>query len=206
MKTVTRDMRTRQQANPFIVFCLAVFLGLSFFLTSNSAEAAKKDKAVRFMEKVAADMMKAVRSGDKKNLARVIRKYADLKGIGLYSLGEYARRLPKRKRSSYYTGMTKFMARYLMDQSKQYKITKTKVQAPSFKENGERIVDTQVTLQDGSTYEVQWRLTKHKRTFKIRDARILGLWLVPYQRDLFSDFVNKRNGNVNDLVLALHYN
>lgn len=189
-----------------MLFCLTAYLSTSIVLPQPAQAASKKDRAVVFMKAVAKELMAAVRSGDKRNLELVINKYADLKAIGNYSLGDYEKKLPRRKRPKYYRGVAKFMARYFMDESKKYKVRSAKVSSPSFKEYGESIVDSVVRLEDGSQYEVQWRLTKKNRRFKIRDIRILGLWMVPYQRNLFNDFVVKRGGNVNDLVIALNHN
>ncbi len=189
-----------------MMFCLTAYLGTSVVLPHTALADSKRDSAVVFMKAVAKELMAAVRSGDKRNLELVINKYADLKAIGNYSLGDYAKKLPRRKRPKYYRGVAKFMARYFMDESKKYKVSDAKVSSPSFKEYGESIVDSVVRLEDGSQYEVQWRLTRKNRRFKIRDIRILGLWLVPYQRNLFNDFVIKRGGNVNDLVIALNHN
>ena len=192
----------------FSFIFLGAVLSMTFALMPASSQAAapKKDRAVKFMEKVADQLIKAVRSGKKKNLEILIRRHADLKGIGTYSLGKYAKKLPSRNHPKYHRGVAKFMARYFMDEAKKYQVTSARVKSPSYTELGERLVETVVKLKDGSEYDVIWRLTKHNRKYKIRDIRILGLWLVPYQRDLFSDFVNKRNGNVHDLVIALQYN
>ncbi len=189
-----------------MMFSFTVYFGASLIYTPNAYAAPRNDRAVAFMKKVAKELMAAVRSGDKRNLELVINRYADLKAIGNYSLGEYKKKLPSRKRLRYYRGVAKFMARYFMDESKKYQVSGAEVRAPSFKEYGESIVTSVVKLRDGSEYEVQWRLTKVGRRYKIRDLSVLGLWLVPYQRNLFSDFVIKRGGNVNDLVIALNHN
>ena len=187
-------------------FIFFIIIALFIPIGSHTADAKKKDRAVEFMKRVSKELMTAVKTGSKRQLARVIRKYADLKGIGLYSLGDYRRKMPRRKLSTYYQGMTKFMARYFIDQSKKYPIASAKVESPSFRENGETIVDTIVRLKDGTDYEVQWRLTRYKRSYRVRDIRILGFWLTPYQRDLFNNFVTEQGGNINALVIALNHN
>ena len=189
-----------------VVVLLFAIIALQTMNVTSAFASRSKDPAVVFMKKVSKELMSAVRSGKKRNLERVIRRYADLAAIGQYSLGDYKRKLSRRYHSTYYRGVAKFMARYFMDQSKKYNVVGAKVESPSFVENGETIVDTQVRLRDGTVYEVQWRLTSYRRSYKIRDIRVLGFWLVPYQRDLFNNFVDEQGGNVNALVIALNHN
>lgn len=184
-----------------IVFALLI---LSFSSTQSFASQ-KKDKAVIFMESVAKKLLAAVRSGSKPRLRKLIASYADMRGIGAYSLGDYAKKLPRSRRPVYHRGVAKFMARYLMDQYKQYEIKTAKITGLGGKQKGSVLVDSEVVLTDGTVYDVQWRLTAHKRTYKIRDAKVLGFWLIPFQRDLFNNFVSEQGGNVNALVLALNY-
>ena len=185
---------------------LILFVGTLTFTPSQAFAAGPKDRAVLFMKHVTKKLLKAVRSGSKDKLRQIILSYADLQGIGMYSLGNYARKLPRSRRSLYYQGVAKFMARYMMEQYHQHRIKHAKIDTQSFSEGKTVLIDSIVYLKDGSSYEVQWRLTPYNRTFKIRDVKVLGLWLVPFQRNLFNEFIDGQNGNVNTLVIALNYN
>lgn len=185
-------------------FAFVVFF-MSFALAPSAQAVPKKDKAVIFMERVAKKLMAAVKSGSKEKLRRVITSYADIKDIGKYSLGDYAKKLPRSRRTIYNRGVAKFMARYLMGQSKQYNIASAKITGLGGLRKDYVLVDSEVFLEEGLKYDVQWRLKKHKNTFKIRDAKVLGFWLIPFQRDLFNNFVTEQGGDVNALVLALNY-
>ncbi|MEM7618951.1 MAG: ABC transporter substrate-binding protein [Pseudomonadota bacterium] len=190
----------------FYMTACALLILLASFLHSASVHAAKKkEKPVVFMEAVAKKLLAAAKSGSKKQMQRVIASYADMSGIGTYSLGDYAKKLPNSRRRVYQRGVAKFMARYLIGQSKQYKIAKAEILGLGGIRKNSYLVDSKVILEDGTEYDVQWRIKKHKRTFKIRDAKVLGFWLVPFQRDLFNNFVSEQGGNVNALVLALNY-
>ncbi|NNE22661.1 MAG: ABC transporter substrate-binding protein [Rhizobiales bacterium] len=171
------------------------------------AEAAKKTSkhpAVRQMEKVANELINAQRTGTIASFSNVIRRHADVPDIANFSLGRYRSKLPKSKRSAYYRGVQRFMARYFARNTKRYRVVKATIN-PTVTESGEDVfVDTKVELQSGATYNVRWRLAKRRGVYKITDVKILVFSLVTQQRALFYKFLSKRDGNVNKLVLALN--
>lgn len=156
------------------------------------------------MKRVAKELLAAHRANSQTKMARVIRRNADVVAIGRFSLGTYYARLERNRRSSYFNGMTKFMARYLIDQSKTYRVARAEVLRPSVKRGRDFVVNSRVTLVGGGTYTVQWLIGKRGGKFRIRDANVLGYWALPLQRNLFRDYVRKANGDVNALVLALN--
>ncbi|MEL6288755.1 MAG: ABC transporter substrate-binding protein [Pseudomonadota bacterium] len=169
-----------------------------------SAAPARADAPVTFMKRVAKELLAAHRANSQTKMARVIRRNADVVAIGRFSLGTYYARLERNRRSSYFNGMTKFMARYLIDQSKTYRVARAEVLRPSVKRGRDFVVNSRVTLVGGGTYTVQWLIGKRGGKFRIRDANVLGYWALPLQRNLFRDYVRKANGDVNALVLALN--
>ncbi|MGL6180936.1 MAG: ABC transporter substrate-binding protein, partial [Aestuariivirga sp.] len=58
-------------------------------------------------------------------------------------------------------------------------------------------------LLSGQSYTVVWRLSKNGSRYKVRDAKVLGFSMVYMQRGLFTSFISKRNGDVEQLVAAL---
>jgi ABC-type transporter MlaC component len=66
------------------------------------------------------------------------------------------------------------------------------------------IVQTKVYLMTGQTYTVNWKLNWTGGRYKIRDASVLGFWLTNFQRKDFTDYLGKRNGNINMLIAALY--
>ena len=171
------------------------------------AEAAKKTSkhpAVRQMEKVANELIKAQRTGTIASFSNVIRRHADVPDIANFSLGRYRSKLPRSKRSAYYRGVQRFMARYFARNTKRYRVVKAVIN-PTVTPSGKDVfVDTKVELQSGAVYNVRWRLAKRRNVYKITDVKILVFSLVTQQRALFYKFLSKRDGNVNKLVLALN--
>lgn len=162
------------------------------------------DAPVKFMQRVSKELLRAHHDNNETQMTRVIRSRGDVAAIGRFSLGTYYARLKSNSRTSYFNGMTKFMARYVISQSKTYRVARAEILRPSTVRGRDHVVDSRVTLTDGTVYNVQWLLAKRGKTFKVRDVNVLGFWVLPFQRNLFRSYVRKANGNVNALVLALN--
>ena len=184
-----------------VLICLAL-------LPLPAADAAKKKSprhpAVKQMEKVADELIAAQRTGTISSFSNVIRRHADVQNIANFSIGRYRSKLKKSKRSAYYRGVRRFMARYFANNSKTYRVTKAIINPTVTPVGKEVYVDTKVRLKSGSTYNVRWRLAKRRGRYKITDVKVLVFSLVTQQRALFYKFLSKKNGDVNALVLALN--
>lgn len=184
---------------------IAVASSLLFSLAAlNGPATAAADAPAAFMQRVSKELLRAHRANSEAKLTRVIRSRGDVAAMGRFSLGTYYARLKNGSRTSYFNGMTKFMARYVVSQSKTYRVARAEILRPSKRRGRDFTVDSRVTLTDGTVYNVQWLLAKRGKTFKVRDVNVLGFWVMPFQRNLFRSYVRKANGNVNALVLALN--
>lgn len=160
--------------------------------------------AVKQMQRVARDLIAAQRTGTISSFAAVIRRHADVVEIANYSLGRYRGKLSKSKRSAYYRGVRRFMARYFADQSKKYQIVKADISSNVREDDGDVLISSKVHLKSGSTYTINWRLAKRRGKYRITDVKVLGFSLTYLQRGIFYRFLSKKNGDVNALVVALN--
>lgn len=190
----------RIKFTPIILGCLIAIIASVLF--TNDARA---DAAVKFMNRVKVDLLRAAKSGTPRAFMKPIRKHADVRTISLFSLGSYAKKLPSSRRANYYAGVTQFMARYFSSQSSSYKVVNAKVLKPSRREGSDYFVNTRVYLSSGQSYDVRWRLKRRSSGFKIVDVQVLGFWLTPFQRNLFRSYIQKHDGNINALLVALSY-
>jgi len=166
------------------------------------SSAAGSNAAIRFMKRVAADLMAAQRDGRVIAYYRVISRRADLPAISLYSLGQYRSQLPNSKRSAFYRGVGGFMARYFADQSNDYRVVKADFSDTTRRDGDMTLVDSNLTLASGSTYHVVWRLAHHRSGYRIADVRVLGFSLIHLQQRIFLSYISKK-GSVQALVSAL---
>ncbi len=188
----------------FLVFSL-VFIVLA--AQSPTAYAAKNSAAVNQMKRIATALRNAQNVGTRSAFREVIRKYADVPTIALYSLGRYKSKLRKSRRSRYYRGVQAFMGRYFSNESRRYKVAKTQINSNIKEDGNDVLISTKVELTTGTTYNVEWRLAKRRAGYKITDIKVLGFSMTYLQRGMFTSYVRKKNGNVEELITALnrHY-
>lgn len=166
---------------------------------------AAADRSSRvYMKQVAKDLLNANRLGTVASFRRAIQRHADVGDIAIYSLGPYKGKLPETQRTRYYGGVATFMARYFADQSREYRVAKYELGEPAAAGDGDMLIPSKVYLMTGQTYTVSWRLAKRGGKYKIVDAKMLGFSLVYLQRNLFTSFLSKRNGDIGQLVAALN--
>ena len=156
-----------------------------------------------FMRQAAKELLHANRQGTMVSFRQAIQRHADVADIAIYSLGRYKTRLPEDQRSRYYGGVATFMARYFADQSRLYRLAKYELGEPEAESGKDVTISSKVYLLSGHTYTVVWSLGWRAGKYKILDAKVLGFSLVYMQRNLFTSFLSKRNGDISQLVAAL---
>jgi phospholipid transport system substrate-binding protein len=180
----------------------AVVAGLVMGLATPAVAA--DHPAVSYMRKVAKDMLNAHRQGTVASFKRAIVRHADVPSIADYSLGQYRSKLPSRQKERYYAGTAIFMARYFADQSREYPVAKYEIGEATAGDEKEVNVQSKVYLMSGQNYTVTWRLGWRKGGYKVLDVKVMGFSLTYLQRGIFTSFLSKRNGDVNQLVAALN--
>ena len=125
----------------------------------------------------------------------MLQRYADVSYIGLFSLGTYRNQLSPPERNTYYSGMVKFIGRYAATEAPKYTVAKVEWSDQSIRGANGIMVDSKVTLVDGSTYEVRWLLVPYGGSYKVRDAMVVGFWMTPFLKKLFEDYIAQNGGN-----------
>jgi phospholipid transport system substrate-binding protein len=180
---------------------MASALALMLSAWADAARAA--DPAVAFLDRVAKEMMAAARTRSPSAMQAVVSRYGDMRQIGLYALGDYRPRLETGDQESYTSGMIRFISRFAANEAPKYPVKSVTFAPEVRKARYGLMVDSTVTLQDGSSYEVSWMLTKTGGSYRIRDAQVLGLWMTPFLKKLFEDYIAQNNGSVKALVAVL---
>lgn len=166
------------------------------------AGAAEEHPAVGFVRQVAKELLAAHRQGTTPAFLRVIQRYADVPEIAEYSLGKYSDKLQNTQKPRYHRAVATYMARVLSMGSRDYTVSKYEVGAANPGKDKEVVVTSRVYLVTGQTYTVGWNLVMRGGKYKVRDIRVI-LWLIPQQKSEFVSFLNKYNGDINRLILAL---
>lgn len=166
--------------------------------------AARAESPAAYMKRVGNELLSAHRSGSSAQFAKVLAANADVPSIGLSALGSYARRLPRSDRPVYYSGMVNFIARYAAKESPKYQVARIIVTAQSRGATYGTYVDTRVKLRNGDNYDVRWLVVRRGKTYKVRDAQIIGFWMTSFLDNLFQNYISENGGNPKSLVVALN--
>jgi phospholipid transport system substrate-binding protein len=185
---------------------VSAVLGLACvaWLALAPSPAAAADPAVKFMAKVGRELMAAARTRSPGVMAGVVKRYGDVSYIGLYSLGSYRTALPSSERTTYYDGMVKFIGRYAATYAPKFPVAKVEWANDSVRASNGIMVDSTVFLEDGSSYEVRWLLTKSGTSYRVRDAMVAGFWMTPLLKGMFEDYIAQNGGNPRALVAVLN--
>jgi phospholipid transport system substrate-binding protein len=188
------------------VRCLGLGRRLGALLAAFFAMAvpAAADPAVQFVQRMANELHVAARAKQPQLISNVIQRYGDVNYIGSYSLGNYRAQLAVNDRPLYHTGIVKFLGRYAANEAPKYPVAKYEIISPSVQGANGTMVDSRITLKDGSTYDVRWLLAKYGSTYRVRDAMVYGFWMTPFLKKLFEDYVGENGGNVKALVVVLN--
>jgi len=162
------------------------------------------DPAVAFMEQVARDLLAGARTQSPILLSNAVKRYGDVHYIGSYSLGTYRAKLSQADRPIYLNGMVRFIGRYAATQVPKYPVVKYELMSPSIQGGSGIMVDSKITLRDGSQYDVRWLLVKVGNTYRVRDAMVYGFWVTPFLKQLFETYIGEQGGDVKALVVVLN--
>jgi phospholipid transport system substrate-binding protein len=173
-------------------------------LGATPAVAAGDHPSVVFMRQVGKDLLAAHRQGTVPSFLRVVQRYADVPEISSHALGKYLSKLQSAQRGRYQRGVATYLARYFALQSRDYTVAKYEVGEATVDANKDVVVESKVYLLTGQTYNVSWRLVWRGGKYKVRDAKVLGFWLTNFQRSDFTAYLDKRNGDINKLIVALN--
>jgi phospholipid transport system substrate-binding protein len=182
-----------------IAFGWLLLLALGLMPTPAAA-----DPAVQFVQRMANELHVAARSRSPQLISSVIQRYGDVSHIGSYSLGTYRAQLTATDRQPYLTGIVRFLGRYAASEAPKYQVASYQILSPSMQGANGLMVDSKITLKDGTTYEVRWLLSRYGNTYRVRDAMVFGFWMTPFLKKLFENYVGENGGNVKALVAVLN--
>lgn len=184
----------------------SVIAGLLGFLAvpRGNALAASDHPSITFMRQVGKDLLNAHRQGTESAFLRAIQRHGDIAGISEYSLGSYRPNLRSAQKQKYYRGVATFISRYFADQSRNFRIAKYEIGEATASSDKNIVVGSKIYLLSGESYTVNWRLTWVGGRYRVADAKVLGFSMTYMQKNMFEDFLEKRNGDVAQLIAALH--
>lgn len=191
------------------VLCAFTIFIILFAANAANATAQAKDlvSAERYIRHLAPKAIKIARRKLSKSQRtsqyhRLVRTYAAIPAIALFSLGRYRKKLPARHKAEYYRLVGRFMAQFFTRYTAQFngkriEITKSKKRGPR-----DFILDAAIHY-NGHSSPMQWRLIKRGRGYKVFDVKLLGVWLTLQMRSQFVSLLRSNKGNFNVLLAKL---
>jgi phospholipid transport system substrate-binding protein len=188
---------------PHWAFHATLFVVAFLFSVGADTSRAAADPAVQFMERVSRELQAAARSRSPQAMQSAVSRYGDNQAIGLYALGDYRPKLEAGDRESYISGMVRFIGRYAATEAPKYPVASVTFAPEARKAKYGITVDSKITLQNGTTYDVAWLLVKYGNNYRIRDAQAVGFWMTPFLKKLFEDYIAQNGSSVKALVQVL---
>jgi ABC-type transporter MlaC component len=170
---------------------IATIVVLTSFGFSGNAQAA--NNAEGYARGISKNMLVAINHGSEQKFRSLMRRHSDIRRIGMFSLGRYARKLPAAKRGEYLRLVEAWMARTFIKYSDRLKGNSFAVTRSYTRSNTNIIVSGKIT--GGNDAEIQYRLAKTGSGYKVSDINVLGYWMTQLMRSTFTDKLKQAKGN-----------
>lgn len=189
-----------------IIVCFFSFL---FFFQSSLFSYSSNPKD--FVNELVSDAIKKLSD---KNLSRdqkasfveqVALENVDIKGLGLYTLGELRKSSKKEDVDRFQKSFEKYFLKSLTSRLTDYSSSKFEILSEDKKSENYTIVNSKITPNDGSPQiKIDWRIyTKNPDKPLIRDLIVEGLSLARTQKEEFSSILSANNNDISALIIKL---
>jgi phospholipid transport system substrate-binding protein len=165
---------------------------LTFGFSATSAQS--KCEAEAFVQSAGNAFLSAARAGSPQAFTSAASRFADLRGIALFALGQHRKSLPKGREAEYVslarTYMGGFMAKY----------------ADRFSGTGLKVVSCSGNTVNASTAagkKLMFRVSGGKGKYRVQDVNVSSVWLAGQMRSTFVGVINRNNGDINALFTYL---
>jgi phospholipid transport system substrate-binding protein len=179
------SMKTTIPAARILSAIVALVTVLTSFTASSLAASCPGANIVR---NAGSALIDAAHSGAAPGFASVLTRYADVKGIAMFALGEYRSALPAGRQSEYLAYTQRYITKFLVDNS------------GSFRNSSNLAIETCNGSLVGSSLDgrskVIWRLSGGR----IEDVSLDGVWLALELRSKFTDIIRRNHGDVSALL------
>tara|TARA_B100001996_G_scaffold278128_1_gene218615 strand:- start:46 stop:648 length:603 start_codon:yes stop_codon:yes gene_type:complete len=138
-------------------------------------------------------------------LISIAEKSVDIKGIGLYSLGSYRKKLSNEQKKEYNDLFRKYFLKSFSSRLSEYSDPKINVISQNkLSENYTIVYSILVGTDKTPEIKIEWRVyTKNPDEPLIRDLIIEGLSLARTQKEEFNSIIQSNDGEINALFSNL---
>jgi phospholipid transport system substrate-binding protein len=185
-----------------------IFTFLIFALTENCfAYSSDPKKFITEIVDEAKKILVATNSKDvkEKKLEEIARKIADIKGMGMYTLGKYRKNLTEEQLNEYDKLFEKYFLKSFSSRLSDYSDPKIEVISAEVLNPKYTIVRSILIATDQKPeLKIAWRVyTKNSEKPLIRDLIVEGISLARTQKEEFASILNSNNNDINALFSKL---
>ena len=190
----------------FIIFFVSFFF---LFLLSNNSQADNSDPE-KFIQEIVDKTKKILvasnsQSFKEEKLTEIAKEKVDIKGVGLYTLGKYRKKLSDKQNKEYSILFEQYFLKTFVSRLTDYSEPKIEV-VSSEKKNDKYTIVSSILLATEKKPEVKidWRVyTKNPNNPQIRDLIIEGLSLARTQKEEFASIIESNDGDIEALFKKL---
>ena len=188
------------------ITCAAVF---STLILTTPALAERDEIAEAFVDNLASQAIEILGRNDftptdREAAFRVLFTGSmDVKRIGIFALGQYARTPTAEEKTAYLALVEDFIVKVYASRLSDYTDQHFAVlnSQPKGRKGQEVIVSSQIEFATGrDPVPVEWWLLKSDDGLKVFDVKVLGIWMAQEQRSSFISVIRNNNGNFGALL------
>ena len=183
------------------------FVIIFLFLTFSNAFSMEADIFVQSTVNRASAILADDISKEKKieDLKLIAKETVDIKGIGLYTLGNIRKSLNENQKKDYHLLFEKYFLKSFSSRLAEYTNPEIDVFGKQVLNKNYTIVNSLLKASgDRPEVKIDWRIyTKDQNNPLIRDLIIEGLSLARTQKEEFASILNSNDGNINVLFKVL---
>lgn len=182
---------------------------MSTFAFNLPAKAERSQDAEMFVEKLASEAIEILgrdnfTAQDREAAFRVLFTGSmDVKRIGIFALGQYARTPTPEEKTQYLALVEDFIVKVYASRLSDYtnQVFHVLGSQPKGRRGEEFIVTSQIEFENGrEPVPVEWWLLKSEEGFRVFDVKVLGIWMAQEQRSAFISVIRNNNGNFSALL------
>ena len=190
----------------FLIFFVN-FLLLFLFLNNATADSPDPKKFIQEIVDEAKKILVKTNSAEykSKKLTEIALATVDIKGVGLYTLGQYRKDLTEEQKKKYSILFKEYFLKTFVSRLTDYSEPKIDVISAEKKNEKYTIVSSILLATDKKPeVKIDWRVyTKNPNKPLIRDLIIEGLSLARTQKEEFSSIIESNDGDINALFNKL---
>jgi phospholipid transport system substrate-binding protein len=173
----------------------------------NHSKSIEPDIFVQSTVNRASEALKNIYSNEEKinKLKQIASETVDIKGIGLYTLGDYRKSISNDQSKQYETLFEQYFLKSFSSRLAEYSNPEIEVLSKKkLNENYTMVSSILVATEQRPEVKIDWRIyTKNLKNPLIRDLIIEGLSLARTQKEEFSSIIESNNGDINALFFNL---